>query len=1367
MQATPVTWRLLLDTGWAPPAGFTALCGGEKLPPDLAGRLCASGVRLWDLYGPTETTVWSSVAAIEDGAVRDFSAVANTTLYVLDDRLEPVPPGCVGELYIGGDGVALGYLGRPALTADRFVPDPYGPVAGRRIYRTGDVARRHPDGSIEVLGRTDNQVKLHGFRIEPGEIEACLADHPDVGAAVVTLHEPAPGQARLVGYVVAAGDARINLPDLRAHAATRLPGYMVPGLFMVVPALPLTPNGKVDRRALPPPDGPELDDYVAPRSDVEAAVAAIWAEVLDTARVGVHDNFFDLGGDSIRAVRLVGLLRAHGFGYAVRDVLRHQSVAALVRAGAGDATDAERAGTPAFALLDDADRATVPAGVTDAYPLAKVQAGMVYEMLADPGGRPYHNVTSYLLDAEPFDAAALTASTEAVVAAHEVLRTSFDLAGFTEPVQLVHARADVDVTHADLRGISTMEQDRALVDFRARERARAFDLARAPLIRVHTHRVDTGRWYLTLTECHAIVDGWSHRSIVDELLATYRAIRDRVPPPRRGTPAVRYADFVAQERRSLAGATDRAFWAGRLAGATRLTIPAAWADPDGPSAYSVLVPFGDVGTDLRALARLAGASLKSVLLAAHVAVWRAIAGAEPFHSGLVCNGRTEVDGGDRVAGMFLNPVPFVAPSGAATWRDLIRAVFDEEVELWPHRRFPLPEMQRVFGDGGRLLDVAFNYLDLAGPDAAGTLDDSPNEFPLAVSTQGENLVIRARSAAVGRHHAELLAAMYRRALTSMAADPAGNARRSLLPPAERGRLLVEGNENRAPRPDRGVHELFADNVAKMPHAVAVEAAGRRLTYRELHHRALHWATELRRAGIGAGDLVGLCLPREPELVAAMLGVLTAGAAYVPVDPRHPADRISALLRDAGVRTVISAAGPVSDADPDATVHHAHPDELAYVVHTSGSTGRPKGVMARHGALADRVWSMRRNLGLTELDVVAAVVPITTDVAQLATFVALAGGGRLVLADDDLARDPVSLANLLRDSGATFLQASPTTWRMLIESGWSPPAGFRVLSGGEAMSADLVRRLRATDADVWNMYGPSEATVFCFGTRLSGDATWVPAANTTTYLLDGDLEPVPFGVPGQIFVGGDGLARGYLGRPGSTADAFLPDPYTATAGGRMYATGDIGRRDHDGRIEILGRRDHQLKIRGFRVELGEIENTLTAHPGVRAAVVHPIPGPLLAAYVIVDGVTADELRGFAARTLPGYMVPTHFVTVESFPRLANGKIDRGALPVPDAVRPDVTTPYAPPHGPAEEAIAAVWAAALGIEKVGRDDDFFALGGHSLLTLRIIARLRQEHGIRPDVPRLPDQPDRTGTGRPRRARRRTPIATAGAPVARRPG
>ncbi|TBL45457.1 amino acid adenylation domain-containing protein [Verrucosispora sp. SN26_14.1] len=700
------------------------------------------------------------------------------------------------------------------------------------------------------------------------------------------------------------------------------------------------------------------------------------------------------------------------------------------------------------------------------------------------------------------------------------------------------------------------------------------------------------------------------------------------------------------------------------------------------------------------------------MLAAHVAVWRAVTGPVPY--------QTSIARPHGVAS-FLAPV-------AETWRTLVVAVRDASAVDIPG---PLTSEDTA---------VLFD------PDGAA----AHTHAAVRVSVRGSNLVLTARRCVMGPERAAVLARMYRLALMSMAADPDGSTGASLLPPAERRRLLSMGRAPQIPAPREAVHEAVAGQARNTPDTVAVQAGPYCLTYRELDRRARAWAVALTAAGVRRGALVGVAMPREAELVAAVLGILHAGAVYVPVDPQHPAERLVTMLREAEVRTLVVGdatswslpGGPatvLSPAEVPDVVGSADPirsgaDDLIYVVHTSGSTGTPKGVMARHTALADRVASMRRNVTLSAADVLVVVVPMTTDVAQLAIFLALTTGARLVLAAEDLARDPRSLADLLRRSGATFMQASPTTWRMLLECGWTPPAGFRLLSGGEAMSGDLLDRLRATEAQVWNMYGPNEGTVFCFGTRLTGAAApaWQPAANTPVYLLDDQLDPVLPGVTGQIWIGGSGLARGYLNRSELTAAAFRPDPYASETGARMYATGDLGRWLPDGQIEIIGRRDHQLKVRGHRVELGEVETTLARHPGVRAAVAHPVPGPAgepqLAGYLLLrPGTSAAQVSAYAGRHLPEYMVPTHLVVLDSFRRLPNGKVDRSALPVPERGR-STLTPYAPPASPAEEAVAQVWASALGIDRVGRDDDFFALGGHSLMTVRIIERLRQAHALR---------------------------------------
>ncbi|MCA1655459.1 MAG: condensation domain-containing protein, partial [Pseudonocardiaceae bacterium] len=514
------------------------------------------------------------------------------TMYILDNRMRPVPVGVPGEIYVGGPGVTRGYLARGELTASRFVPDPFGPP-GARLYRSGDKARVLAGGDVGFLGRFDHQVKIRGFRIELGEVESFLTAHPDVETAVVVAHQPASGERRLVSYILPKDGAALTSSQLRAYAAERLPSYMVPSLFLLLAKLPLTVNGKVDRRALPSPEEVRPDQdaaYVAPRTPAERAVAEVWSKVLEVDRIGVHDNFFALGGDSIRAVRLIGLLRDAGQRISVQDLFRHQTVAELSRGGNGE-RDAEEAGVAPFAIVGANDRDRLPGGLADAYPMSMGQAGMVYEMLADPDRNLYHNVTSYLIrDNGPFDEAALRQATQTVVDRHEVLRTSFDLGSYEQPMQLVHPAAAVRVRHEDLRTLSTVEQDEKMADFRAREHAEPFNLAEAPLVRVSAHLVSDDRWFLTFTECHAILDGWSHNSTISELLACYRAARAGAPLPLSPiSSSVRYADFIAQEQRSIRDPEHREFWASRLGDADRLSIPAAWADPDDAGLYEVSI----------------------------------------------------------------------------------------------------------------------------------------------------------------------------------------------------------------------------------------------------------------------------------------------------------------------------------------------------------------------------------------------------------------------------------------------------------------------------------------------------------------------------------------------------------------------------------------------------------------------------------------------------------------------------------------------------------------------------------------------------------------------------------------------------------
>ncbi|MFF6835832.1 amino acid adenylation domain-containing protein [Streptomyces sp. NPDC012438] len=1399
LNQTPSAFRVLAEAvaeaGLRPDALAlrTVVFGGEAL--DVAelepwfARFGDGGPVLVNMYGITETTVhvtYRPLHAAEAAGTRPSPIgrpLRDLRVYLLDDDLNPVPAGVPGQVFVSGPGLARGYLGRPALTAERFGPDPYATQPGERMYRTGDVARFGPDGDLEFLGRADDQVKIRGHRIEPGEIEAALGRLPDVDKSVVLAHrrsgEP---EARLVAYLTARAGHRIDVARLREDLGRILPAYMVPALFVPLDALPVTANGKIDRRALPDPDAHRAradEEYIEPRTPVERTVAEIWADVLELERVGAQDNFFALGGDSIRAIRVIGALRRRGVELTVQNLLVHQSVAALARfaqsagaqAAAAAAAGVEEQRVEPFALLTPQDRAKLPAGLVDAYPMSMVQAAMAYQMVSDQDDSPYHNVTLFpFLDDAPFSLPAMREAARLLAGRHEILRTSFDLTGFSEPLQLVHAEAAIEVGHDDLRTLGAEETEQQLRRFTADTRRNPFDLGRAPMLGFHVHQTAEDRWTLSFIECHAILDGWSHHSLLDELMTDYRALRAgrRAAAPRAHT--VRFADHIALEKRSLASADDRAFWREQVSRFDRVELPAAWAAaPDaGESPYRTAVPFEDLEPGLRRLAAAAGAPLKSVLFAAHLKVLGVISGSDRFHTGLVCNGRLETDGGDLVRGMHLNTLPLGVELTGATWTELVRQVLAAEAAAWPHRRFPLPEMQREWGGGTPLVDVAFTYLDFHVLDtrpieSAKVVDVSPNEFGLDVWTFPGVLYVSGRPDRISRANGQRLAGLYRTVLESMAADPAGDSRHSAVDERERSLLLSFAAGPDTAYPELCLHELFEQQVSRTPQAAALRCAdGTTVAYAELNARANRLARRLRALGVGQESRVGVLLRRGPELVVALLAVLKAGAAYLPLDPAHPAQRQAVLVADTDARVVVTqseltglladcpaerclvdADTAVADQSPENLGRTATPDTLAYVIYTSGSTGTPKGVMIEHRNVVNYVcWCLD---GYTPLGGTGAPLysSMAFDLPVTSLFPALLSGQPVTLVEDDGTPGIDALVAALEQGGFGILKLTPSHLALLNQSlspqGLRTAAG-RLIAGGEELTREKVSRWAefAPDTVVDNEYGPTETTVGC--SHLEGTAADLeagvlpigrPFSNTTMRVLDRTMELVPVGVVGELYIGGAQLARGYVARPGLTAERFVPDPYAAVPGGRLYRTGDLARYRADGVMEFVGRVDHQVKVRGFRIEPGEVEAALRREAALRevAVRVHTTPSHEreLAAYLVpADGTELDPvaLRDRLARILPAHLVPSRYLVLDNLPMTPSGKVDLAALPRIDEAT--TTRPYRAPRTAVENILARAWAEALGMPEVGIDDSFAELGGHSMTVMRVIVKLRAEHG-----------------------------------------
>jgi amino acid adenylation domain-containing protein/non-ribosomal peptide synthase protein (TIGR01720 family) len=1379
LQLVPSQLRLVLAAGGL--AGWGGLrrlfSGGEALTEALRATVAESlpGVELVNLYGPTETTVqvayWQCGAG-ETGPVPIGGPVAGARLYVLDATLGPVPAGVPGEVYAGGAGVARGYLGRPALTAERFVPDPFGGEAGARLYRTGDRARRRPDGALEYLGRADDQVKVRGYRVELGEVEAVLEGHPGVRAAAVAVRGAA-GEERLAAYWTPAGAAgETGAEALRAWLQARLPSWMVPAALVEMDALPLLASGKVDRRALPDAEGtPSAVPYEAPATVVEEALALVWAEVLGVERVGANDNFFALGGDSILSIRIVGMARDRGLKLAVQDIFEHQTVRTLARrvgADHGESEAMERILTRdrrPFDLISAEDRAKLPADAVDAYPLSALQAGMLFEQQMSPEAPAYHNINSYHFRGA-FDEGCFRAAVQRAVDVHDNLRTSIHLAGFSEMLQVVHAHAEVPVWVEDIRHLSDADQHAYLDALRAKRFRTLLDLTQAPLMELHVHLRGDDRFQVTLSECHAIADGWSTTSLFADIFEDHAALLRGEPLPERPRPRVRFRDFVEMERATMASEASRRFWAERLEGLSARPLPRlpeAFREPARPGTATLAVPI-DAGLQagLHALARSLAVPLHSVMLAGHLKVLAAATGFTDVVSGMTTNGRPEVAGGAEVLGLFLNVVPFRARLVPGSWQELVRDVFRSELEIIPHRRYPRARMQREHGTG-RLFEVSFNFTrfhSFAGVLRSGAVEVLGAD-DLADTSQTLTVVMalnpltndftyfgfQYQAAELSRGQVERLGEYYRRVYAAMVEEPAARHDRfSPLAEDERTRVLHAWNGVRTgPHPDVCIHHAFAAQAARTPDAAALELAGRTLSYGELDARANRLAHHLRARGVGAEDLVAIVAERAPETVVAILAVLKAGGAWLPLDPAYPADRLRYMLADSRARLVVAggslpaglrpeelpglvdlrgeadavAARPPTD--PGAAVD---PSGLAYVIYTSGSTGRPKGVAVAHAGVANLVRWKRERLGQRPGDRALQFASLAFDAAVEEVLGALLAGSTLVMVERGALAPGDTLRETLRRERISFATLPPAA--LAVTDPGELPDLRVVVSAGEALPAAVAARW-AGAVEMHNAYGPTETTVSAASGRVRADGSAPvvgrPLDNVRAYVLDPWGAPVAEGVPGELLIGGAQVARGYLGRPALTAERFVPDSFASGPGARAYRSGDRVRWLPDGALEFLGRADEQVKIRGFRIELGEVEAALRAHPGVAdcAAVVREDePGDRRLVAYVVGEADADALRAQLGETLPDYMVPGAFVRLDALPLTPNGKLDRGALPAPGYQAQG----YVAPRTPAEALLAEIWADVLRLDQVGVEDTFVELGGDSILSLMVVSRARRE-------------------------------------------
>ncbi|MET5647940.1 amino acid adenylation domain-containing protein [Serratia marcescens] len=1366
------------------------MCSGEALPAALVAEFYRRlpQAELHNLYGPTEAavdvTAWHCSREAERVSVPIGRPIANTRIYLLDERGQPVPLGAVGELYIGGVQVARGYLNRPELTAERFLSDPFAP--GGRMYRTGDVARYLANGDIEYLGRNDQQVKIRGFRIECGEIEAALATHPAVREAVVDARAVGDDK-RLVAWVVPAADvAEETLAGaLRQHVSAALPDYMVPSAWVVVAALPLSPNGKLDRRALPEPQGAQSQAaYEAPQGEHETLLAAIWRELLNVERVGRHDNFFELGGHSLLAVKLMAQLRRAGWGANVQTLFSTPTLSALAQAmsAQGEVDIPENRILPGGASITpemlplatlsqpeiDAVVAQVPGGVAnvqDIYALSPLQEGILFHHLLAERGDPYQLSAVLRFDSRARLDAWLAAMQQ-VIDRHDILRTAFITQGMSSPVQVVWRKAELALSERRFDPADGPIWRQLAASFDPLQQRQ--DLTRAPLLNFTVTQEEDGSW-CALQQWHHLIGDHSTLAFMEQEIGEILAGRGAqlgVAQP--------FRNAVAQARLALSEAEHESFFRDMLADISEPVLPFGLSDVHGEGRqiacrYQAL--SSALNLRLRRQARRLGVSLASLCHLAWAQVLASVSGRDSVVFGTVLLGRLQGgEGAERALGLFINTLPLRLGIDRRGVETVAREAHVRLSGLLAHEHAPLALAQRCSGvsPGAPLFSALLNYRHNNGeavalPEGVSLLSaEERTNYPFVLSVEdgGDSLGLTAQ--VTETVDAQRVCDYMVQALSSLAqaleqAPETPVCSLAVVPEAERELLLHGWNRTERDYPlDQTLAALFEQQVRRTPDATALVSGAESLSYAQLNARANRLAHALIARGVGPDSRVAVCAERGLNMVTALFGILKAGGAYVPLDPAYPGERLQYILQDADpVLLLADAAGRAAlgePATPQLALEAALPEtlsaenpapraqasHLAYVIYTSGSTGKPKGAMNEHRGVVNRLVWMQEAYGLTAADTVLQKTPFGFDVSVWEFFWPLMVGARLVMAKPEGHKDPDYLSRAIEQYGVTTLHFVPSMLQSFLADGQAATRCgqvVRVMCSGEALPAALVAEFyrRLPQAELHNLYGPTEAAVDVTAWHCSREAERVsvpigrPIANTRIYLLDERGQPVPLGAVGELYIGGVQVARGYLNRPELTAERFLSDPFAP--GGRMYRTGDVARYLANGDIEYLGRNDQQVKIRGFRIECGEIEAALATHPAVREAVVDARAvgdDKRLVAWVVPAADVAEEtlagaLRQHVSAALPDYMVPSAWVVVAALPLSPNGKLDRRALPEPQGAQSQAA--YEAPQGEHETLLAAIWRELLNVERVGRHDNFFELGGHSLLAVRLTNRLQQ--------------------------------------------
>jgi len=1400
LKLTPAHLRSLQYlTSLHPAAAKLLVVGGEALSTgDLRWLGSAPDTLVVNEYGPTEAVVGcctysariDELSRARDSDVPIGRPICNTSIALYTREGALALPGAPGEIWIGGQGLARGYVGRPALTAASFRPDGKSAQPGARVYRTGDYARLLPDNNLVFLGRIDGQVKFHGFRIELDEISQAARRFQGVTEAVAIMTGDSASDARIALLVRTEDNARFVEAELRAFLAQWLPAHMIPAVAATVDSIPLTEHGKVDRKELARRIS-SLEStgtpYQGPTTQTEKDLVEIWGAVLKREAVGVDDNFFTIGGDSIRSIQVLALATKRGYRLSLAEILEAPTIRRLAaKIGTSGAEPLPPPSRQPFALLSEPDRARISAGLEDAYPMACMQEGMLFHSEWDAGGATYHDIVGVHLEAR-YDRRALESCLREVVNTHPILRTVFDLRSFSQPVQLVLRYAGVDLDEYDLSDLSADDQESAIQEWMAREKGRRFEWSKTPPHRFYVHLRGPASFQFSICFHHALLDGWSTATLLLELLQRYLLACGLAEGELLAAPKSLYRDYVLLEQKERNSEAARTFWKTYLDQAP----PTLYGRAQETSAAGVRrherVIGGETYRRVVALGRELGVPLKTVLLAAHLKVIATLANHSEIVTGVVSNGRVDEVDGERALGLFLNTLPVRFTIVDRTWRAVIQELYDTELRCSRHRRFPVADTLRMIGTG-ELFDTAFNFVHyhlyaalnaLRGIQVVRTYAFEETNFALLASfvesgaSDRLTLLLDADAARLRADGLPAIADLYENALRALGSDPDGSALDFQLISEREEPLLRRWSQGRkperAPAPVRVERRVLAQ-AKKTPDKLALVFGDAHVSYRALVARARQVAAWLARKGIGPEQVVALDLDRSLELMFICLGTLLAGAAYIYVDRKLPQERRRFILGDSNPGLIITDHDPAEYAERAESVWRLQDvvaearestqppscvgndlESLCYLMYTSGSTGTPKGIAMPHRPLAELIgWQIdefrdqapARTLQYT---------PLSFDVSFQEIYSTWGAGGTLVLIAEDTRDRPRRMWEYLRQQEVERLFLPCAALKQLVATHAHADAPGRlglkqVITAGDVLH--LTGDLKSFFADhplltVTNQYGPAETHVVT-ACALSGSSEMWPAlpsigspvAGANVYLLNDRLRPVPIGSVGEIYLGGDAVSRGYINRAGLTAERFLPDCHSGRYGARLYRSGDSARFYADGKIEFLGRKDHQVKVLGHRVELGEIETVIESIPEVVEAVVESGVAPdgetQLVAYVVVraeSGFSIEALRQELGRKLPRYMIPARFVTLDAMPRTVSGKIDRKSLPRTGGVE-ESRRPAVPPANAIEAGILEIWKRALNKDGLGVEDDFFEVGGHSLTATRIVVSLRAEFHV--DLP-----------------------------------